>query len=404
MNIILIRFNLPEIEQECIDSVKKYTDLNKHTLTIYDNYPKKEKLAVVWNRLIKQSQEDFICLLNSDTKVTKNWVEDLMEGFKKDVIAVGPSTNNCGTIQKTGKRGEGFQNLEHLSGFCLIIRKTNIFFEESVPFYGNENVFLTKAKRNGWKAVWCKKAFVYHIGGASGGKMKKEKDYRNWLDYYNAPIRTTNAIKTVEAIESKLGTQFKYTRFGDGEILGMKDHPGKITNQLITEPLREELREIFRSDSMIGCSAGMVAEEKAEKDIFLPFNYDPLLTTIVKDYGINRLYYSPIALHYLYVFNRERFNKFWNKLNKYKVTLVGGKHLKNICKDFIEIPQTQSYGKVDIDKIKNHKTDILLICGGIGGKVIQHRVNTPSIDLGSVGNAMVKYKHSTHQWIKKKIL
>ncbi len=100
MEIILVKFNQPKYEDACIESVKKFTDLNKHTLTIYDNYPKKENLAVVWNRLIEESEDENICLLNSDTLVEPRW-ERLIEALEdKTVGAVGPITNKCGGKQK----------------------------------------------------------------------------------------------------------------------------------------------------------------------------------------------------------------------------------------------------------------------------------------------------------------
>src|SRR3972149_5366847 len=54
VEIILIRYNLPDIEQQAIDAVNQHTKF-PYKLTVYDNYQTKYPLSELWNRLIKQS-------------------------------------------------------------------------------------------------------------------------------------------------------------------------------------------------------------------------------------------------------------------------------------------------------------------------------------------------------------
>jgi cellulose synthase/poly-beta-1,6-N-acetylglucosamine synthase-like glycosyltransferase len=99
VEVILVRYNNKECEDEAVKAVLENTTIPHH-LTVFDNYPGDENLSVVWNRLIKRSDADYICLLNTDTKVSKNWLRGLLRPLEDESIgAVGPVTNKCGTVQ-----------------------------------------------------------------------------------------------------------------------------------------------------------------------------------------------------------------------------------------------------------------------------------------------------------------
>lgn len=192
-NIIIITFNLPEKEKECIDSVKKYT--GEHTLTVYDNYPKKENLAVVWNRLIENSKHDKICLLNNDTVVEKGWDKMLEVLDDPKVGAVGPVTNNCGGKQKGMEKNGKVEEIKDLSGFCYCFRK-EVWeevgrFPEDMPFYGQETVFNRKLQDHGYKLMVDRRVYVHHYKGRSWHKARKageindnNREYGR-MHYYN---------------------------------------------------------------------------------------------------------------------------------------------------------------------------------------------------------------------------
>jgi GT2 family glycosyltransferase len=148
-------------------------------LTIYDNYPYKENLGKLWNRLIKQSTADYICLLNSDTVVTPNWIDKLLETFQRveKVGCVGPSTDNSVNKQSKDKPEEVFvdYSLYHpgwdLSGFCLVFPK-QVWeeargFREDFGFYGQEVAFIDRIVAAGYKQIWRTDVFVHHEKGAS---------------------------------------------------------------------------------------------------------------------------------------------------------------------------------------------------------------------------------------------
>jgi len=177
-------------------------------------------LSKNWNMLIEgfvpsQALEtDYICLLNSDTIVSGDWLKIMMEYFKDDkVIAVGPSTSCCWgkqrldeyhkirynikTIDQVNKIQEEVFNkfkddpFEYLGGvgivgFCLLIDRrkvleNNLLFDENFKGPGNEADWSIRCKKLGFRSVWAKQAYVHHFGRVSfNGDMGHEEANKLW--------------------------------------------------------------------------------------------------------------------------------------------------------------------------------------------------------------------------------
>ena len=187
VEVIIVRFNLPEMEEQCIKAVMDYTDWPIH-LTVVDNYQVKRPLGQLWNELIEKSRYKYICLLNSDTIVTPGWLERMVEIFQDGSVGVvGPSTSNCGTVQAIAKGLEPEKAIEYgkqvieqyagqreeaeITGFCYLLRK-DVWkqvggFHPEFGFYGQETALNVSVRRAGYQTIWRKDAFVYHYWGAS---------------------------------------------------------------------------------------------------------------------------------------------------------------------------------------------------------------------------------------------
>ena len=188
VEIVVVRYNLFDVEQQCIESVLEHTRW-PYRLTVVDNYERKERLGVLWNEFIGKSKCDFVCLLNSDCIVTEGWLERLVTtfSFDKRIAVVGPSTNMCATQQRimvelpperahdyakeVAERFRGQWTTCELSGFCYLLRK-DVWeelggFSPEFRFYGQESEFNWRVRQAGFWTVWRKDAFVYHIGRAS---------------------------------------------------------------------------------------------------------------------------------------------------------------------------------------------------------------------------------------------
>lgn len=212
-DIVVVRYNVPDMEYACIRSVKEHTSCS-YRLTVVDNYETKENLGALWNRMIDRSPCDYICLLNSDCLVTNNWLEKMMDVIVKkgsDIVAVGPSTNQCATEQKIAE-GLLLKDAEKyaaelpekiidgvsdekviptsISGFCYLLRK-DLWekigkFSEEFAMFGQETEFNVRAQQLGYSTVWVRDSFVYHHGSASVKKAAKEEGFNAKLDRKNA--------------------------------------------------------------------------------------------------------------------------------------------------------------------------------------------------------------------------
>ena len=125
IDIVVPIYNAYEFTEECIKSVIRNTNLTTHTLVLINDKSPDEKILPMLlkyqkenqdkqiivleneqnmgfvktvNKGMKYSQNDVI-LLNSDTEVTKNWIEKIQKcAYSNQYIAtVTPLTNN-GTI------------------------------------------------------------------------------------------------------------------------------------------------------------------------------------------------------------------------------------------------------------------------------------------------------------------
>lgn len=227
VDIVVPIYNAYEYTQECIKSILENTNLQEHTLLLindkspderimpmlkkYANDNKNKNIVVLENeenlgfvktvnKGMKYSSNDVI-LLNSDTEVTKNWLEKIIScAYSNEYIAtVTPFTNN-GTIFSIPNYGvdnelpkdislEEFSNIVEKSsekrypevttgnGFCMYIKRKvideigifdDITFEKG---YGEENDFCYRALDYGYINVLCDDTFIYHKGTQS---FKKE--------------------------------------------------------------------------------------------------------------------------------------------------------------------------------------------------------------------------------------
>lgn len=227
IDIIVPIYNAFEFTEECIKSVLKHTDLILHRLVLINDKSPDEKILPMLLRYKSENSDknievvdneenlgfvktvnkgmllsnNDVVLLNSDTEVTKNWIEKITAcAYSNEYIAtVTPLTNN-GTIASVPNFGidnelpknmsleEYSKMIESISahrypqlttgnGFCLFIKRSvieeiGIFDEETFgKGYGEENDFCYRALDYGYSHVLCDDTFIYHKGTQS---FKKE--------------------------------------------------------------------------------------------------------------------------------------------------------------------------------------------------------------------------------------
>jgi GT2 family glycosyltransferase len=184
------------------------------------------------NQGIKAAKYDYVCLLNSDTLLSPNWLGKLMRGFKysKDIGIVGPSTCHSATIQSpqvfknfrtadqyTVNRIAGMCREDYLEsavvGFCFVIKKE--VFEKIGVFdykrYGiacHEDIDLVwRAGKAGFKSLWCKGSYVHHFGNRTTREMgldpkairvKNQKVFNERLSSSDLYVENDVEIKEIE--------------------------------------------------------------------------------------------------------------------------------------------------------------------------------------------------------------
>jgi len=223
VDIIVPIYNAYEYTYDCIKTVIEHTDLHKHQLVLINDKSPDDRIFPMLkeykaknnelNIIVMENEENLgfvktvnkgmsyskndVVLLNSDTEVTKNWLDKIIScAYSNELIAtVTPFTNNgtnC-SIPNFGIDNELPQNmslaeyanliencsikiypeLTTANGFCMYIKRTVLdeigYFDDETfgKGYGEENDFCYRALDYGYKHVLCDDTFVYHKGTQS---------------------------------------------------------------------------------------------------------------------------------------------------------------------------------------------------------------------------------------------
>lgn len=207
---------------DCIDSLMAYVDVRHKILLVNDNGPEadvierevtvrikghpnfiyhrnEKNLGFVKNcnyavfELDKSSND--ILLLNSDTRATEGFLEEMAEVLylSKRYGAVSPRSNNATIVSVPVRLDEATEYTEEYSrkiftkvspllprtteipvvhGFCMLIRKDiinkyGLFDEIFGRGYGEENDFCLRIGEKGYKVVLANRAYVYHARSKS---------------------------------------------------------------------------------------------------------------------------------------------------------------------------------------------------------------------------------------------
>lgn len=212
-SIIILTYNNLDYTKDCIDSILKFTKKGTYEIIVVDNlstdgtreWLKKQKnLKVILNNKnlgfpkgcnqgieIANSHND-ILLLNNDTIVTENWLENLKICLYSDtsIGAVGAVSNHDENLQGCNFTYEDFDTMQLLAkqnnisnpkrweqkifliGFCLLIKREVInqikeLDENYSPGYIEDNDLSLRITELGYKLMLCHDCFIHHYLGSS---------------------------------------------------------------------------------------------------------------------------------------------------------------------------------------------------------------------------------------------
>ena len=232
IDIVVPVYNAPEDVRRCIESVLACTS-RPFTLVLIDDASPDPRIGTLFeelarrgdrrielvrndvnrgftaiaNRGMKRSRADVV-LLNSDTIVTKGWLDALLRCAASDarIATVTPFSNNAeicsfprfcennrlGTDSDPERIRDALEraavptypDLPTGVGFCMFVRRAALdaIGDFDLAFgagYGEENDFCLRATRAGWRNVLADDAFVVHAGERSFAGRKVDLGARN---------------------------------------------------------------------------------------------------------------------------------------------------------------------------------------------------------------------------------
>lgn len=228
IDIVIPVYNAYEDLLICIDSLKKYTNLEQHRVILINDCSPDERIRPYLDSLTKegftvihneknkgfsgnvnlgfeQSEDRDVLLLNTDTILTKGWLDKIIRCAYSDpaIATVTPLSNNAtlcsvpefceeNTLPDGFTLDEFAELVENRSlrrypcitvavGFCMYIKREvidaigNFDAETFERGYGEENDFCCRAEQAGYYHAMCDDAYVYHTGTKSFVSKEKQK-------------------------------------------------------------------------------------------------------------------------------------------------------------------------------------------------------------------------------------
>jgi len=231
VSIIIVNWNTQEILSQCLNSIYTSRTAKKFEVWVVDNgssdasvkmimesYPqvrlianeKNVGFAHANNQAFIQSSGEIVMLLNPDTVIEKDVIENLVNFLDQtpDVGAVGPRLlNPDGTLQESAYPEptllREFWRMFHLDRFyyfaeypmhhwsvgkdrevdvlmgaCMLIRRKALdqvgFLDEEFFIYSEEVDLCTRIRNYGWRLFWIPSVKVIHYGGQSTQQVQQE--------------------------------------------------------------------------------------------------------------------------------------------------------------------------------------------------------------------------------------
>lgn len=359
IDIIVPVYNGLEDLKKCVESVKKNTDLNRHRLILVDDKspdrnvlpylksveseaihviesPVNKGFSASVNKGMQYSDRDVI-LLNSDTIVTKGWVEKIVACayFKRAAATVTPLSNAatlcsvpeflqdnalpCGyDAEKMGALVEHcsirrYPRVTVAVGFCMFIKREvieKIGYFDAETFgkgYGEENDFCHRAEQQGYQHLMCDDTFIFHKGTASFDSEEKrmllEEHERILRERYPAYIERNGqyCMKNPNRdLQENIKLYLKLNYASEGKLYLTDSFPVENKEEKAFYAVRQERsiqvkafcngKEVFFSFPApeLGVQTGLAeeAEEEVLKDLMCAFSLKDVIQTAQGNFAL----------------------------------------------------------------------------------------------------------------------
>lgn len=201
VEICLLKYKDPEVETKALQHIIENTNY-PFKLTVYDNRVNSPNTSKIWNRLIKESTCDYVCILDSDVFVSRDWLKRMMETFEKpDCYVVLPVMNKTSGQEQIAKGALPYPQepvkAKQIFAGQLVLYKKEIFdkigyFDEDFNIYGQDSEWAYRLLKSEYNAYIRPDVWVEHIGGYSLRKSADNKEYDRRLEKSYAKILFKN--------------------------------------------------------------------------------------------------------------------------------------------------------------------------------------------------------------------
>ncbi len=219
VNIIILNYNGEKLLPQCLPSIIEAKGASRYAsrITVIDNESTDASLEVLaaygdaidvvkasnrvfcsYNDVVKAQKEEIAILLNNDIRVEKDFIDPMVEAFKKHsgAFMVAPKCYDfTGKALEGGRskafikfgwfgamaRFKGWENEVEKPGFTFQTGFGAVRRDRFLELGGYEDLYLPgrledsdlcfRAWKKGWKSYYEPRSAVYHLGGAS---FKKE--------------------------------------------------------------------------------------------------------------------------------------------------------------------------------------------------------------------------------------
>ena len=238
-SIIILSYNTLEMLQLCIESIREHTEVGSYEIIVVENASKdgsaewlkeQEDLRCIYNEEnqgfpkgcnqgLEIAEGTELLLLNSDTIVTKNWLENLCRALYSDpaVGAVSCVTNCCSNNQQIEAPYENIAEMQAfaadynksnparwekkttLVGFCFLFKrdvfdKVGFLDEQFSPGNFEDDDYSLRILQQGWDLLLCRDTFIHHFGHASFLKGYGAQEAAEKVQRSNALLQRNGAL------------------------------------------------------------------------------------------------------------------------------------------------------------------------------------------------------------------
>lgn len=319
--IILTHDNL-NYTQMCINSIMKYTDKGTYEIIVVDNnsgdgtvqwLKEQQYIRTIFNNEnygfpkgcnqgIEISEGENILLLNNDTIVTKNWLNNMTKCLYSNINigAVGCVTNNCSNYQTIECNYETIEEMFDFSekynisneelweekvrliGFCMLIKKVvvnevGLLDEIFTPGNFEDDDYSYRIIKSGYKLFLCKDTFIHHFGSVSFKENPQEYsetmkiNQKKFLNKWGFDSNDSSKIRydVIEQIKEPLDMPINVLEIGCGcgaTLLKIRDV--YKNSSVYGLEVNKYSAEIAKCTSDVVCSNIEKAELSFEKNFF----------------------------------------------------------------------------------------------------------------------------------------